>query len=118
MSKPRGVCIHCGARLDIAANVPTPEQKQGRAFADRYCAKCVVNRPVCEPIVAIPAPHVIAFEESLVAQWFVSGLTEREARELIGAIPGTLAYGAVKSYALLPEDAKRILRARFAEVSQ
>ena len=51
-NKP-GVCIRCGARLDIAENQSTPEQRQGKAFATRYCAGCVVQLPTHEPIIAI-----------------------------------------------------------------
>lgn len=48
--------------------------------------------------------------ETAVAQWYQAGLTEKEAKELIGHVPGAVAYGVVKSYSILPERAKDILR--------
>lgn len=48
--------------------------------------------------------------ETAVAQWYQSSLTEKEAKELIGHVPGALTYGVVKNYNVLPERAKDILR--------
>ena len=59
-------CIRCGARLDIAENQSTEAQRQGKAFATRYCAQCVVKLPTLEPIVEIPVrpKHYIAMSGS------------------------------------------------------
>lgn len=59
--------------------------------------------------------RTVTIDENKVAVWYTSALGERDARELIGAIPGTLAYGLVRSYAQLPEAAKQVIRARYAE---
>lgn len=48
--------------------------------------------------------------ETAVAQWYQCGLSNKDAKELIGHVPGVLAYGTLKSYAILPERAKDILR--------
>ena len=52
---PQGCCIHCGARLDVSENRPTPEEMQNKAFAGRYCKKCLKSRPTAEPIVEVTA---------------------------------------------------------------
>ena len=48
--------------------------------------------------------------ERAIAQWYQVGLSNTEAKELIGHVPGVLVYGMLKSYHLLPEAAKDILR--------
>lgn len=47
--------------------------------------------------------HTVTIDENKVAAWYTSALSERDARELIGAIPQ------------LPEAAKQVIRARYAE---
>jgi hypothetical protein len=55
--------------------------------------------------------------DSTIARWFVASLTEREARELIEHIPGTMQHGLVRSFALLPKQAKDILRAKYDAIT-
>lgn len=47
----------CGIPLDIAEQKygkPTDAEKQGKAFAERYCRKCLARKPVLPVIVEIP----------------------------------------------------------------
>jgi hypothetical protein len=53
--KPQGVCIRCGARLDLPENQPTDAEKANKSFADRYCKMCLAQRPTAEPIIEVPA---------------------------------------------------------------
>ena len=52
-----------------------------------------------------------------VENWYVACLTEREARKLIGLIPGTMQHGLVRTYSLLPKQAQDILRAEYDRLS-
>jgi hypothetical protein len=54
--------------------------------------------------------------ESLVVRWYYAALTEKERQELIGHIEGAKRYGVCSAYRHLPEDAKKILRAKYDEV--
>ena len=55
-------------------------------------------------------------DEKFIVEWYGVSLTERERKELIGTIPGTLEYGLTRNYMLLPEKAKQILRDAFRDV--
>lgn len=48
--------------------------------------------------------------EQAIAQWYLTGLTEKEWKGLIGHVKGALAYGQCKAYAELPSEAKDIIR--------
>lgn len=48
--------------------------------------------------------------DTSVSQWYVAALTAAEAKEMLQYVPGCLAYGSLKSFALLPETAKQVLR--------
>jgi len=47
----KGTCIRCGARLDLPENQSTPAERANKAFADRYCRRCLKEKPTHEPIV-------------------------------------------------------------------
>lgn len=49
-------------------------------------------------------------KDTAVAQWYTAGLDNADAKEMLQHIPGCIAYGSLKSFALLPEAAKQILR--------
>ena len=51
--------------------------------------------------------------EQAVAQWYQCGLSNADAKKLIGHIPGVLAYGTLKSYNILPDRAKDLLRTAY-----
>jgi hypothetical protein len=51
--------------------------------------------------------------EVAVRQWFHTGLSEKEGRQLVGQIKGTMKYGLLVPYTDLPEEAKAIARGEF-----
>ena len=119
-NKP-GVCIRCGARLDIAENQSTPEQRQGKAFATRYCAQCVVQLPTHEPIVEVKvitarvASKLIkqVCVESKIPHTKVSAKTvsfsdlARGERIFVTVCGWERGYEAPSRYALLADVAKK-----------
>jgi len=53
-------------------------------------------------------------QEREIAIWYTSALTTREAIAMVGHIIGSLSYGTPKTYGMLPEEAKQIVREAYA----
>lgn len=53
--------------------------------------------------------------EKFVVEWYNFSLTERERKELLVSIPRAFEYGSARSYMLLPEQAKQVLRDAFRD---
>lgn len=49
-----------------------------------------------------------------IQQWFQMQ-PEAELRNLVGKVPFAMAYGCVKAYALLPQQAKDIIQIAYRE---
>lgn len=50
-----------------------------------------------------------------VAAWFQYSLSEKDARKLVGNVPGAVKYGLVIAWHRLPETAKELLRKAYRE---
>ena len=57
----------------------------------------------------------MSVSDHVIAQWFETALTEREAHALVGHVKGALHYRTVVSWAILPEPARDIIRRAHAE---
>ena len=58
----------------------------------------------------------LQLNDGFIEQWYAL-LPEKEAHSIVATVPGSMAYGLVRSWRLLPDEAKQLVRYAYAETS-